>query len=63
MAVTVEDVLARRTRLLFLDVEESIRMAKPVAEIMAKELGEGNKWIQKQLSQFKALAQTYRVNA
>jgi glycerol-3-phosphate dehydrogenase len=36
MARTVEDVLSRRTRALLLDAKESIRMAEPVAIIMAK---------------------------
>lgn len=62
MAVTVEDILARRTRLLFLDVEECIRLAKPVAEIMAKELGKDKKWVQEEVKQLKELATTYQVN-
>jgi glycerol-3-phosphate dehydrogenase len=38
-ARTVEDVLARRCRLLFLDAAEAARQAGPVAAILASELG------------------------
>lgn len=39
MALSVEDVLARRSRLLFLDAAEAARQAGPVAAILAEELG------------------------
>lgn len=39
MARTVEDVLARRSRLLFLDAAEAARQAGAVATILAEELG------------------------
>jgi glycerol-3-phosphate dehydrogenase len=39
MARDVEDVLARRCRLLFLDAAEASRQADAVAEILADELG------------------------
>jgi glycerol-3-phosphate dehydrogenase len=41
MAQGVEDVLARRCRLLFLDAAEAARQADAVAAILADELGEG----------------------
>ena len=41
MARTVEDVLARRRRLLFLDAAEAARQAGVVATILADELGAG----------------------
>jgi glycerol-3-phosphate dehydrogenase len=41
MAMSVEDVLARRCRLLFLDAAEAARQAAPVAAILADELGPG----------------------
>ncbi len=59
MARTVEDVLARRIRGLFLDARESIRIAPEVAEIMAEELGKPNKWKTEQVKAFKALAKNY----
>ena len=39
MARTVEDVLARRCRLLFLDAAEAAQQADAVAAILAEELG------------------------
>ena len=39
MALTVEDVLARRVRLLFVDAREAMAAAPKVAETMARELG------------------------
>ena len=36
---TVEDVLARRCRLLFLDAAEAARQAAPVAALLGEELG------------------------
>ena len=41
MAQSVEDVLARRCRLLFLDAAEAARQAPAVAKILAEELGPG----------------------
>lgn len=59
MARTVEDFLARRTRALFLDARESMRIAPEVAEIMAGELNEGEGWIKKQLTDFSKVAKNY----
>lgn len=59
MARTVEDVLARRTRALFLDARESIRIAPEVAVIMAKELKQDNEWINKQIDAFEQVAKNY----
>lgn len=59
MARTVEDVLARRTRALFLDARESIRIAPVVAEIIADELGKDEDWKVKQIADFEAVANNY----
>lgn len=59
MALTVEDVLARRVRALFLDARAAIDIAPIVASIMAKELGYGKEWESDQIQQFEALAQNY----
>ncbi len=59
MARTVEDVLARRTRALFLDARESIRVAPEVAEIIAKELGKDNDWTSEQVKTFNKVANNY----
>src|SRR5690554_4503207 len=58
-ARTVEDILARRTRALFLDARESVRIAPEVATLMAKELGMGRKWIKDQLEQYNEIAKNY----
>ncbi|NCI47566.1 glycerol-3-phosphate dehydrogenase/oxidase [Sediminibacterium sp. WSJ-3] len=62
MARTVEDVLARRTRTLLLDAEESIRIARPVAEVMADVLHKDGNWINQQVAAFETLAAHYRLN-
>jgi glycerol-3-phosphate dehydrogenase len=59
MALTVEDVLARRTRALQLDAGESIRMAPAVAEIMAGEMRRDREWMEHQLDDYKAVAEGY----
>lgn len=53
-AHTVEDVLARRSRLLFLDAAEAARLAPEVASILREETGGDPR-----LSEFQALAQAY----
>lgn len=58
-ARTVEDVLARRTRALFLDARASIAAAPRTAEILAGELGRGSAWREDQVGQFRKLAKTY----
>jgi len=59
MARMVEDVLSRRTRALLLDARESIRMAEPVARIMAKELGKDEGWVREQVAAYTKLAERY----
>ncbi len=59
MARTVEDVLARRTRALFLNAAAALQMAPTVAELLAKELGWNNQAKDNQLSDFRALARNY----
>ncbi len=61
MARTVEDVLARHTRALFLNAKAAIAMAEPVAQLMATELGRDENWISAQVKEFTELAQQYRV--
>lgn len=59
MARTVEDFLARRIRILFLDARAAIDMAPAVASLMSKELGQSDKWEKKQVSDFVELANRY----
>ena len=63
MARTVEDVLARRLRLLFLDAEAAIAAAPHVAELLAAELGRDDSWQRDQVEQFREVAQNYRINS
>jgi glycerol-3-phosphate dehydrogenase len=59
MARTIEDVLARRTRVLFLNARAALEMAPTVAELMAAELGWEANGKEQQLAIFKDLAQNY----
>jgi glycerol-3-phosphate dehydrogenase len=59
MARTVEDILARRTRALFLDARASIEVAPIVAGLMAAELGRDSFWEQSQIAAFGELAAGY----
>ncbi len=59
MARTVEDVLARRTRALFLDARTAIRMAPAVARLLAGELGRDQAWVDAQVASFTRLASGY----
>ncbi|MFT6872603.1 MAG: glycerol-3-phosphate dehydrogenase [Roseivirga sp.] len=61
MARTVEDMLARRVRGLFLDAHESIRVSGQVAKIMAEEMGEDSNWIEEQLEAFNEVASKYVI--
>jgi len=61
MAQTVEDVLARRTRALFLDARAAIEIAPKVAKIIALELARDDDWITTQLADFGNLAENYLV--
>jgi glycerol-3-phosphate dehydrogenase len=58
-ARTVEDVLARRTRALFLDAAASMETAPRVAGLMAAELGCDDAWQQRQVRAFLDLARGY----
>jgi glycerol-3-phosphate dehydrogenase len=59
MARTVEDVLARRTRALFLDARAAIESAPVVAALMARELGRDECWKQNEVQRFQEIADGY----
>jgi glycerol-3-phosphate dehydrogenase len=59
MARTVEDVLARRTRALFLNARAAMEMAQPVGELMASELGRDAAWANEQAADFRKMAASY----
>jgi glycerol-3-phosphate dehydrogenase len=57
----LEDMLARRTRSLFLHAEASREMACDVATIMAEELGFSSEWITRQTEEYGRLVEKYVV--
>ena len=59
MAQTVEDVLARRIRLLFFDARAAQESAERVATLMATEMNHSEDWVNEQIESFTALAQQY----
>ncbi|AEW84935.1 glycerol-3-phosphate dehydrogenase/oxidase [Flavobacterium columnare NBRC 100251 = ATCC 23463] len=59
MAQTVEDVLARRIRLLFLDAFACLECVEVVAEIIATEKGITIENMQKEIQEFKQLTKQY----
>ncbi len=61
MARKVEDVLARRTRALFLNARAAMAMAPQVARLMALELNRDQAWADAELREFLALADQYAL--
>jgi len=59
MARTIEDVLARRTRALFLDARAAVEMAPIVADLMGPELGWDEASKAKQVAAFRSTASNY----
>ncbi len=59
MALTVEDILARRIRLLILDAKAAIEAAPKVAAILAEQTGRDKEWEKGQVDQFTKLAKGY----
>ncbi len=61
MARTVEDVLARRTRALFLNARAAEAMAPEVARLMAGELGWDDSRLAAETAAFSTLSDGYQV--
>ena len=59
VARTVEDVLARRTRALFLNAKSAIAMAPRVACLLARELRQTADWEREQVASFQEVAANY----
>ena len=57
--MTVEDMLARRSRQLFLDARVAIEIAPRIAEMMAKERGKDEVWKTEQINIFRNMAGQY----
>jgi glycerol-3-phosphate dehydrogenase len=62
MAMTLEDVLARRIRLLFLDVQAALEVAPKVAQFMTVLLKKDDIWRQMELHHFNLLAENYLIS-
>jgi glycerol-3-phosphate dehydrogenase len=62
MARSAEDILARRTRMLFLDASAAMEAAPLVARLLAKELGRDDAWQAQQLNGFKEVAARYLIS-
>jgi glycerol-3-phosphate dehydrogenase len=59
MARTVEDVLARRTRALFLDARACHEIAPVVATLLAQELNQSAEWETRQVADFQESVTNY----
>ena len=55
----MDDVLARRTRLLSLNAKAAIRLAPAVARLMAAQLGKTDDWERAQVAEFTTIAERY----
>ncbi len=62
MAMTVEDVLARRIRMLFLDAKAAIESAPGVAKLMAKLLNKDEDWEKQEVADFIGVAEKYLMH-
>lgn len=58
-AQTLDDVLSRRLRVLFLNAKQAIEMSTVVAHIMATELNKSVAWEHEQIELFKIIANNY----
>jgi glycerol-3-phosphate dehydrogenase len=61
-AKTIEDFLARRSRLLFLDAKASMECADSVAEIFKQELNHSDEWKREEIIRFTNLANHYLLS-
>jgi glycerol-3-phosphate dehydrogenase len=59
MPLKLEDILARRTRSLFLNARASAEIAPVVAGFMASEFGYDQKWQEEQVESYKELVKNY----
>jgi glycerol-3-phosphate dehydrogenase len=62
-ARTTEDVLARRTRALFLNAAAAIESAPEVCRLLARELGRDEQWRTRDLENFFRIANGYKFSA
>lgn len=62
MALTVEDVLSRRTRALVLDAKAAFESAPMVAALMAKEMNRSKTWELQEVKDFLHIAEAYLIH-
>jgi glycerol-3-phosphate dehydrogenase len=55
----VEDILARRTRMLFLDAAAALDAAPRATQLLANELGRDAAWQRYQLAAFRTVAANF----
>lgn len=60
MAQTVDDILSRRLRILFQDVNAALELAPKVASLMKTELIKDSSWEQGQITTFNKIANKYK---
>ena len=63
MARTVEDVLSRRTRAIFVNARAAVNAAPKVASLMARELGRDGDWELKQVTEFQKTAAHFDITS
>lgn len=63
MALTLEDVLSRRIRMLVLDAQAAVASAPLVASTMAKVLGKNELWIAEELQSFYKISKNYLITS
>lgn len=61
IAQTIEDVLARRTRALFLNAEAAFQSSEKVGVLMQSVLGKSDDWRKNQINEFQEFAKNYIV--
>ncbi len=59
MCMSVEDLLSRRTRQLFLDTKKAIEIAPAIAELMAGEMKKEASWVSNEINNFNTVASHY----
>tara|TARA_R110000850_G_scaffold164847_2_gene289845 strand:- start:86 stop:1609 length:1524 start_codon:yes stop_codon:yes gene_type:complete len=61
MAMTLDDLLSRRTRSLLLDSEAVVRIAPLVAKRMAEHFDRDDHWVESEFSRFRRIAAAYKA--
>lgn len=62
MAITLDDMLARRVRALYLDARAAEEIAPEVARLMADEMDKDQAWVDDQVKEFSKIAKGYYLN-